>query len=65
MGSRILAVVDAWESMTTVRPWRPALATEQAVAEMRGESGRQFDPEVLEAFVKLLAEGDGDSRVAA
>jgi HD-GYP domain-containing protein (c-di-GMP phosphodiesterase class II) len=65
VGSRILAVVDAWESMTTVRPWRPALSNEQAVAEMRRESGKQFDPEVLEAFVKLLQEGDGDGRAAA
>jgi hypothetical protein len=65
VGSRILAVVDAWESMTTVRPWRPALSNEQAVAEMRGESGKQFDPEVLEAFFKQLREGDGDSRAAA
>jgi HD-GYP domain-containing protein (c-di-GMP phosphodiesterase class II) len=65
VGSRILAVVDAWESMTTVRPWRPALSNEQAVAEMRSESGKQFDPEVLEAFVQLLQEGDGDSRAAA
>jgi HD-GYP domain-containing protein (c-di-GMP phosphodiesterase class II)/signal transduction histidine kinase len=65
IGSRILAVVDAWESMTTVRPWRPALATEQAVAELRREAGKQFDPEVLEAFIRLLDEGDGDNRVAA
>jgi HD-GYP domain-containing protein (c-di-GMP phosphodiesterase class II)/signal transduction histidine kinase len=65
VGSRILAVVDAWESMTTVRPWRPALSNEQAVAEMRGESGKQFDPEVLEAFVQLLGEGEGDARSAA
>jgi HD-GYP domain-containing protein (c-di-GMP phosphodiesterase class II)/signal transduction histidine kinase len=65
VGSRILAVVDAWESMTTVRPWRPALATEQAVAELRREAGKQFDPEVLEAFIRLLDEGDGDNRVAA
>ena len=65
VGSRILAVVDAWESMTTVHPWRPALANDQAMAELRRESGKQFDPEVVETFVRMLEEGDGDSRVAA
>lgn len=65
MGSRILAVVDAWESMTTARVWRPAVSHEQAVAELRRESGKQFDREVVEAFVSMLEKGDEDSRFAA
>ena len=65
VGSRILAVVDAWESMTTSRPWRPALPPVQAMAELRRESGKQFDPEIVEALVKLLEQGDEESRAAA
>ena len=65
VGSRILAVVDAWESMTTLRPWRLAQAFDQAVAELRRESGRQFDPDIVETFVKILEKGDEDTRVAA
>jgi HD-GYP domain-containing protein (c-di-GMP phosphodiesterase class II) len=65
MGSRILAVVDAWESMTTSRPWRPAMSREAAVAELRQGSGGQFDPEVVEAFARLLERGEEDPRAAA
>ncbi len=65
MGSRILAVVDAWESMTTARPWRAAVTPDEAVAELRLESGKQFDPEVVEAFAKLLEKGEDEGRQAA
>ncbi len=65
MGSRILAVVDAWESMTTARPWRPALPPDQAMGELRRESGKQFDGEVVEAFLKMLEKGEEDGRAAA
>ena len=64
VGSRILAVVDAWESMTCPRPFRTSLTPEAAVAELRREAGRQFDGEVVEAFVRLL-ERDEEFRAAA
>jgi signal transduction histidine kinase/putative methionine-R-sulfoxide reductase with GAF domain len=54
LGARILAVVDAWESMTVARPFRAALAPSEAVAELRREAGRQFDTEVVEALVRVL-----------
>ena len=65
MGSRILAVVDAWESMTNARPWRAAVAPEEAMTELRAESGKQFDPEVVDAFVRLMEKGEEDGRQAA
>ncbi len=65
MGARILAVVDAWESMTTSHPWRAAVPNDEAIAELRRESGRQFDGEVVEAFVRMLAEGEEETRAAA
>jgi HD-GYP domain-containing protein (c-di-GMP phosphodiesterase class II) len=65
MGSRILAVVDAWESMTSSRPWRVALSREAAMAELRRESGRQFDGEVVEAFIELMDQGEEELRAAA
>jgi HD-GYP domain-containing protein (c-di-GMP phosphodiesterase class II)/signal transduction histidine kinase len=65
MGSRILAVVDAWESMTMSRPWRPAMSREAAVTELRQGSGGQFDPDVVEAFLRMLERGEEDPRVAA
>ncbi|TMQ71079.1 MAG: GAF domain-containing protein [Candidatus Eisenbacteria bacterium] len=61
LGARILAVVDAWESMTSPRPYRPTRSGLEAMAELRREAGRQFDPEVVEAFAQLR----GEERVAA
>ena len=65
VGARILAVVDAWESMTATRPWRTALGFTEAVAELRREAGRQFDPEVVESFIKVLEDGEDHPRAAA
>lgn len=56
LGARIIAVVDAFDAMTTTRPYRLALPVESAVAELRKERGRQFDPEVVNAFLDELAE---------
>jgi signal transduction histidine kinase len=64
LGSRILAVVDAWESMTTPRPFRAPRDVAEAAAELRRECGRQFDYEVVEAFLKVL-EREGELREAA
>jgi signal transduction histidine kinase/HD-GYP domain-containing protein (c-di-GMP phosphodiesterase class II) len=55
VGARILAVVDAWESMTHGRPWRPARSHEEAMAELSRAAGTQFDPTVVEAFLRVLA----------
>ena len=57
MGSRILAVVDAWESMTTARPWRAALPQDEAIAELRREAGKQFDGDVVEAHLEGAVSG--------
>lgn len=52
--ARILAVADAYAAMTTDRPYRAAMSTDEAVAEMRRAAGTQFDPQVVEAFVGVL-----------
>jgi putative nucleotidyltransferase with HDIG domain len=49
--ARILAVADAFEAMTTTRPYRDALGVEVARAELRRLAGHQFDPRVVEAFL--------------
>ncbi|MFL6291224.1 MAG: HD domain-containing phosphohydrolase [Thermoanaerobaculia bacterium] len=56
LGARIIAVVDAFDAMTTTRPYRAALPVESAIAELRGQRGRQFDPRVVDAFLDELAE---------
>jgi HD domain/MASE9 len=50
--ARILHVADAFEAMTADRPYRKALSNEQALSELRKFAGVQFDPEVVDAFVK-------------
>ena len=53
LGSRIVAVIDAWDAMTSDRPYRKALGREVAISELRKGAGTQFDPRVVEAFLKL------------
>ncbi|HTK46065.1 MAG TPA: HD-GYP domain-containing protein [Patescibacteria group bacterium] len=50
--ARILHVADAFEAMTADRPYRKALSIDQALAELRKFAGVQFDPEIVDAFVK-------------
>jgi HD-GYP domain-containing protein (c-di-GMP phosphodiesterase class II) len=49
--ARILFVCDAFHAMTSDRPYRKALPDEVALEELRSNAGRQFDPEVVEAFL--------------
>ena len=60
LAARIFSVVDAYDAITSDRPYRPARHREAAVDEILRCSGSQFDPEVVEAFVILLEE-EGDS----
>lgn len=56
LGSRIIAVVDAFDAMTTDRPYRKGFAPEEAIGELRREAGSQFDPRVVEVFAGILAD---------
>lgn len=53
LGARILAVVDAYDAITSDRPYRRGLPPAAAAAELRKEAGRQFDPRVVAAFLGL------------
>jgi cyclic di-GMP phosphodiesterase len=52
--ARILAVADAYDAMTSDRPYRPALEREEAIAELERCAGTQFDPHVVAAFSALV-----------
>ncbi len=52
--ARIFAVIDAFDAMTFDRPYREAQPTETALREIRANSGTQFDPEVVEAFARMI-----------
>ena len=56
IGSRIILACDAYEAMTTPRPYRPALSREDAIEQLRAGAGTTFDPEVIDALLDLLGE---------
>ncbi|HYR69574.1 MAG TPA: HD domain-containing phosphohydrolase, partial [Candidatus Dormibacteraeota bacterium] len=58
LSARILAVLDAYESMTAGRPYREPYPEEEAIAEIRRCAGTQFDPRVVEEFVRILGSGE-------
>jgi len=53
--SRILAVADAFDAMTTDRPYRKALSAGEALKEILKFSGKQFDPRVARVFREIIA----------
>jgi HD-GYP domain-containing protein (c-di-GMP phosphodiesterase class II) len=54
LGARILAVIDAYESMTQGRAHRPPMSRQAALNEIVRLAGRQFDPDVVEVFDRAL-----------
>lgn len=56
IGARIIAAVDAYGAMTEDRVYRKALGHEKAVAELLRNAGTQFDPHVVNTFIRILKE---------
>jgi HD-GYP domain-containing protein (c-di-GMP phosphodiesterase class II) len=54
LGARIISVADAYDAMTTNRPYRKAMSQEAAVEELMRFKGTQFDPLIVEAFLSNL-----------
>ena len=52
--ARILAVADAYDAMTSPRPYRQQLSSDKAIKELRRCAGSQFDPEMVGAFCSII-----------
>lgn len=55
IGARIIAVADAFDAMTSDRPYRNALSYKEAIEELRRCAGTQFDPKVVETFIQSIS----------
>ena len=56
LGARIVSIADAYDTMTTRRPYREVVSQEEACAELRRCSGTQFDPELVDIFCRAMDE---------
>jgi PAS domain S-box-containing protein len=63
--ARVFAVVDVWDALRSHRPYRSAWPDAQVRAHLQAESGRHFDPRVVEAFLKLWIGGAEALGIAA
>ncbi|MHB1345974.1 MAG: histidine kinase N-terminal 7TM domain-containing protein [Candidatus Humimicrobiaceae bacterium] len=58
--ARIIAVVDAFDAMTTDRPYRKALSVEDAIVELKNGAGTQFDKNIVEKFLGIINRFEND-----
>ncbi len=59
LGARIIAAADAYDAMTSDRPYRRAMSVGEALGEIEHQKGRQFDPVVAEALIDLIRQEAG------
>jgi PAS domain S-box-containing protein len=56
LSARIFAVVDVWDALTSNRSYRPAWSSTQALKYIREQSGKHFDPQVVDRFMQLIGD---------
>jgi putative nucleotidyltransferase with HDIG domain len=61
-GSTIVSCCDAFNAMTTDRPYRPAMSLDEAVAELRAKAGTQFNPAAVDALLSVLGPSANGAR---
>jgi PAS domain S-box-containing protein len=64
LAARIFTVVDVWDALSFDRPYRPAWAPEKVLEYIRSMAGSHFDPQVVQAFLKLVAEKPGTAQLS-
>ncbi len=54
LGARMVQVIDAWDAMTSDRPYRKAMPSAAAITELRRQAGTQFDPKLVDLFLRVI-----------
>src|SRR4029077_11360511 len=60
LGGRIIHACAAFHAMVSNRPYRPAIRLDQVINELRPQFGSQFDPQVVEALIAVVEQGEMD-----
>jgi len=55
LAARIIAIADAYDAMTSARPYRSALSREAAIEELKRNAGTQFDPDIVKVFAEIVS----------
>ena len=54
--ARIFAIIDVWDALNSDRPYRPAWPREKIITYIRDQSGKHFDPQVVDVFLRVISE---------
>src|SRR5512138_587681 len=54
LAARLFAIIDVWDALTSNRPYRPAWSRQEALNYIRDQSGRHFDPQIVDLFFKVI-----------
>jgi response regulator RpfG family c-di-GMP phosphodiesterase len=65
LGARMLSIADAWDTMVNDQPYRKALPKNNAIAELRQQAGAQFDPKLVDVFLRVIDQLDRGIAVAS
>jgi putative nucleotidyltransferase with HDIG domain len=61
LGARIFAVADYFDALTSDRPYRHVMNRKRVIELIKQEAGRQFDPKVVQAFLEVMAQEEGET----
>jgi HD-GYP domain-containing protein (c-di-GMP phosphodiesterase class II) len=63
LAARIFAIVDNWDALTSDRPYRKAWPEDKVINYIKNESGKKFDPKLVDLFLEHISDQDPDSTI--